>query len=110
MRRIKSTFSNFWKGKPFFGSHQTILVEKSAFKHKMFSKKSALSSDETVEVRYRDIGNFDQQGARAFKNERTFQTYGMLKKKQFYFGLQLNQNYKSLSGKSWADLHDVGFS
>ena len=59
-RRIKSTSSNFWKRKPFL-AHQTILVEKSAFKHKMVSKKkkkSAFSSNETVKsarLGYRDF-------------------------------------------------------
>ena len=77
MLRIKSTsFSNFWKKKFFLANH-TILVEKSAFKHTMFSKKrkkSALSSDETVKSAWPRQRNFDQQRARAFKNKKMFQT------------------------------------
>ena len=118
MRTIKSTSSNFWKRKPFLGSSHyiktMILIEKSAFKHKMFSKKrkkSTISSDETVKSARPRHRNFDQQRARAFKKERMFQAYPVLnKKKTFILVCKLNQNYRSLSGKSWADLNDVGFS
>ena len=34
----------------------------------------------------------------------------MRKKNTFVLVRMLNQNCRSLSGKSWADLHDVGFS
>ena len=41
-----------------------------------------------------------------------FQTYPVLNKKIIIIILvcKLNQSYRSLSGKSWADLRDVGFS
>ena len=42
--------------------HHTILVEKSALKHKMLSKKSTLASDETVKSarlqKRKDVPNF----------------------------------------------------
>ena len=81
----------------------------------MFFKKSALSSDETVNSARPRHRNIDQQRARAYKKERMFQTYLALNKKKkkkntLILVCKLNQNYKSLSGKSWADLHDVGFS
>ena len=76
----------------------------------MFSKKSALFSDESVKSARPRHRNFDQQQARAFREERMLQTYSALKKNAFILVCKLNQNYKSLSGKSWADLHDIGFS
>ena len=72
MRKIKSTgTTNFWNF--FLARHScTILVEKSAFNHKMFSKmriKSAFSSDETVKSAQLRCRNLDQQRARAFKKD-----------------------------------------
>ena len=50
----------------------------------MFSKKSALSSDETVKsTRPRDR-IFDQQQAGAYKKERMFQTHLVLNKKNTF--------------------------
>ena len=48
----------------------------------MFSRKSALSSDETVKSARQRHKNFDQQRARAYKRERMFQTYLVLNKKK----------------------------
>ena len=86
MRRIKSTSSNFWKRKPFFGSSHYFGRE-IIFKHKMFSRKrekSALSSDETEKSARPRHRNFDQQRTRAIEKKRISQTYpGLNKKKTF---------------------------
>ena len=110
MRRIKSTSFNFRKRKPFFGSSHSFGREIDILA--MFSKTSALSSDETVESARPRYRSFDQQRARVFKEERMLQTYPALNKKKcntFILVCMLNQNHRSLSGKSWAELHDVGF-
>ena len=58
-------------------------------------------------MRGRDIGTLISSGARL----QMFQTYPELNKKQIIILVcKLNQSYRSLSGKSWADLHDVDFS
>ena len=85
-RRVKSSSSNVWKRKPFCGSSHSFGREIGI--QAMFSKKSALSSDETVKSARPRHRNFDQQRARAFKEESMLHTYPALnKKKHFYFCL-----------------------
>ena len=48
----------------------------------MFSKKSALSSDETVKSARPRHKNFDRQRARAFREERMLHTYPALNEKK----------------------------
>ena len=78
-RRVKSS-SNFWKRKPFCGSSHSFGREIGI--QAMFSKKSALSSDETVKSARPRHRNFDQQRARAFKEESILHTYPALNKKK----------------------------
>ena len=75
MRRIKSTSSNFWKRKTFFGSSHSSGREIGM--QAMFFQKSA---DETVKSARPRHRNFDQQRARAFKEERMLQTYPAVNK------------------------------
>ena len=91
MRRIKSTSSNFWIRKPFFGSSHSFGREIGI--QSMFSKKSALSSDETVNSERPRHRNFDQQRTRAFREERMLQTYPALNKKEksFYFETKIKE-------------------
>ena len=82
IHRDKIYFFQLWKRKPFFGSSHSPGQEIGI--QSMFSKKSALSSDETVKCAPPRHSNFDQQRARAFREERMLQTSPALNKKKSY--------------------------